>query len=87
MLLWAIGIWEWTTKLLTFSTPFSCFRYKGLPFGIHSASEIFHVEIANLISEINGTASSQDDIIIWANLKKEHDRRLDQVMRNIQKAV
>ena len=45
------------------------------------------MEIANLISEINGTASSQDDIIIWANLKKEHDRRLDQVMRNIQKAV
>ena len=54
-----------------------------LPFGIHSASEIFQVEIANLIAGIQGTANLQHDIIVWVNSKLEHDNRLEQVLKRI----
>ena len=74
-----------SSKLLTFATPFGRFRYKRLPYGIHSASEIFQFEIANLLSGIDGTANSQVDIIIWASSKEDRDRRLGQVMCNIRK--
>ena len=47
------------------------------------AGEIFEVEIANLIA---GTANSQDDIIVFVPIKEEHNRRLEQVMKNIRKA-
>ena len=60
---WHLRVDDECSKLLTFATPFGCFRYKKLPYGIHSASEIFQVEIANLLSGIDGTANSQDDII------------------------
>ena len=83
---WYIRVDDESSKLLTFATPFRCYRYKRLPYGIHSASEIFQVAIANLIAGTEGTADSQDDIIVFAPTKEEHDRRLEQVMKNIQKA-
>ena len=82
---WHLRVDDESSKLLTFATPFGRFRYKRLPYGIRSASEIFQVEIANLLSGIDGTAHSQDDIIIWASSTEDHDRRLGQVMFNIQK--
>ena len=54
-----------------------------LPFGIHSASEIFQVEIVNLIAGIKGTANLQDDIIVWKNSKLEHYNPLEQVLKRI----
>ena len=83
---WHIRVDEKSSKLLTFATPFRRYRYKRLPYGIHSASEIFQVETANLIASIEGTTNSQDDIIVFAPTTKEHDRGLGQVMKNIQKA-
>ena len=53
---WHIKVDEGSSKLLTFATPFGGYRFKRLPFGIHSASEI------------EGTANSQDDIIVWETL-------------------
>ena len=83
---WHIKVDEESSKLLTFATPFGRYRFKRLPFGIHSASEIFQVEIANIIAGIEGTANSQDDIIVWGNSRFEHDNRLQQVLKSISKA-
>ena len=44
------------------------------------------MEIANLIAVIERTADSQDDIIVFTPTKAEHDRPLEQVMRDIEKA-
>ena len=89
----AIGILELTTKVRNYLPSQHLFDVIGIrdweslsPYGIHSASEIFQVEIANLIAGTEGTADSQDDIIVFAPTKEEHDRRLKQVMKNIQKA-
>jgi hypothetical protein len=69
--------------LLTFGTPFGRYRFKRLPFGIHSASEVFQVEIASIIADIPGCANSQDDIIVWGTTKQEHDHRLRDVLTRI----
>ena len=73
-------------KLLTFATPFGRYRFKILPFGIHSASEIFQVEIANLIAGIEGTANSEDDITVWGDSRFQHNNRLQRVFKSISKA-
>ena len=55
-----------------------------MPFGIHSASEIFQAEIAQIISGIKGTDNMQDDIIVWGETQDQHDTRLRQVLLRIQ---
>ena len=53
------------SHLLAFGTPLGIYRFKRLPYGIHSASEVFQWEITSIISNVPGSANSQDDIIVW----------------------
>ena len=82
---WHIQVDEESSRLLTFATPFGRYRFKRLLFGIHSASEIFQVEIANFIAGIQ-VANLQDDIIVWGNSKLEYDNRLERVLKRISSA-
>ena len=50
--------------ITTFTTHRGLFRYKRLPFGINSASEVFQNAIANAIRGIDGVRNIADDIII-----------------------
>ncbi len=72
--------------MLTFGTPFGRYRFKRLPFGVHSASEVFQVEVANIIAGIEGCANSQDDIIVWGASKQEHDQRVRACLTRIRKS-
>ena len=80
---WQIRVDEESSNLLAFATPFGRYRFKRLPFGIHSASEVFQAEIASIIADLPGCANSQDDIIVWGTSKEEHDRRLRNVLLRI----
>ena len=40
-----------------------------MPYGIHSASEMCQQRIAQIIENIEGAKNSQDDIIIWEQLR------------------
>ena len=80
---WKIPVDSESSDLLTFATTFGCFKFKRMPYGIHSASEIFQLKISKIIEGINGVANSQDDIIIWADNKDAQDARLTQVLRSI----
>ena len=80
---WQIKVDEDSADLLTFGTPFGRFRFKHLPFGIHSASEVFQAEVASIIADLQGCANSQDDIIVWGTTKQEHDLRLRDVLPRI----
>ena len=44
-----------------------------MPYGIHSASEVFQVKVAQIVEGTKGCLNSQDDILIWADSKEEHD--------------
>ena len=53
---WQIKLDEASSRLCTFNTPFAFGRYmfKRLPFGISSASEVFHKAVAQLFEGIDG---------------------------------
>ena len=80
---WQINVDKESSKLLTFNTPFGLYRFLRLPYGVHSASEVFQASVAEIIEGIDGCCNSQDDIIIWGKDQQEHDARVHQVMNKI----
>ncbi len=67
--------------LTTFITPHGRFCFRRLPFGISSASEIFQRKMNEMLSDLEGVAANQDDIIIAGKGDAEHDARLMEVQR------
>ena len=82
---WQIRVDEESSKLLTFNTPFGRFKFKQLPFGIHSASEICQEAIARVIEGVDNCANEQDDIIIWGHSKEQLHNTLKNVLYRVQK--
>ena len=62
---WQIKVDEQSSNLLTFGISSGRYRFKRLANGIHSASEVFQREVTSIISEIPGSANSQDDFVVW----------------------
>ena len=58
---WQIPIEEKSTDLLTFGTHFGRYKFMRMPFGIHSASEIFQREIGKIVADLEGVSHLQDD--------------------------
>ena len=56
--------------------------FKGLPYGIHSASKVFQREITSINSDIPGSANSQDDIVVWGRTLNEHNEHLKSVFED-----
>ena len=83
---WQIKVDQESSKLLAFLTPRGRYKFNRMPFGIHSASEIFQAEIAQIISGIKGTDNTQDDNIVRGETQDEHDTRLRQVLLRIQES-
>ena len=83
---WQIKIDEDSANLLAFNTLFGRYHFIRMPFGIHSASEIFSKRISEIIEGLDGVAHIQDDIIIWAPDKETHDERLRNVLDQIKKS-
>ena len=69
--------------ITTFITHRRLFRYKRLPFGINSASEVFQHAIANAIRGIEGVRDIADDVIVWGSTQQEHDMRLEQLIARL----
>ena len=71
-------------SITTFTTHRGLFRYKRLPFGINSASEVFQNAIERAIQGLDGVRNIADDIIIWGNTQQQHDQRLEQLFARFQ---
>ena len=80
---WQVKVDDERADLLTFSTPFGQYRFKRLPFGIHSTSEVFPAEVSSIIANLTGCINSQDDIIVWGRTRKEHDAPLRSILTRI----
>ena len=61
---WLSKVDKESSNLLTFGTTIGRFRFKQLPYGIRSASELFQKTVLSIISDIQGSANSQDNIVI-----------------------
>ena len=83
---WQIKVDEESSHLLAFGPPLGRYRFKRLPYGIDSASEVFQREITSIISDVPGTANSQDDIIVWGRTLAERNKRLNKVFLKICKS-
>ena len=68
-----IKVDEESSKLLTFSTPFGRLRFKRLPYGIHSASEVFQQDIKEIIDVCEGARNTQEYIILWRSTLNQLD--------------
>ena len=67
---WQIVLDEASSYLTTFRTPFGRYRYLRLPFGIHSAQEVFHKRIDQEFCEIEQVETDIDDMLIHALSKR-----------------
>ena len=83
---WQVPLDGESSKLLTFNTPFGRYRFKRMPYGIKSASEICQSIIAEIIEGIPGVANSQDDIIIWGSSPQELTNRTRLCLESIRKS-
>ena len=83
---WQIKLEEDSANLLAFNTPVGRYCFMRMPFGVHSASEVFSKRISEIIEGLDGVAHIQDDIIIWAPDKEAHNERLRIVLDQIKKS-
>ena len=80
---WHVRLDESSEFLTTFNTPFGRFRWKRMPFGIKSASEVFQKKMHELISGLEGVEVIADDFVIFGcgpteqQAAVDHDRKLD----------
>lgn len=77
---WQVKLNERSSKLCTFSTPFGCYRFNRLPFGVKICAEVFQKYNERNFEDIEGVNVFIDDIIISANSVEEHDRILEKVV-------
>ena len=80
---WQVPVDEDSSFLLTFMTPFGRYKFKRMPYGIHSASEIFQKAISDIIADIPNDTNLQDDIIVWGPTQDQHDETLRSVFDRI----
>ena len=74
---WQITIDEESSRLTTFNTPFGRYRFRRMPFGMHSVQEVFHKRIGQHFADLEGVESDIDDILVWGTTIEEHDPRLN----------
>lgn len=80
---WQIKVDEPSAKLLAFDTPFGRYCFKRLPFGVHSAAEIFQKRVAEIIDGLENVVKDQDDIIVLGRDKQQHGKALKDVLDRI----
>ncbi len=69
--------------ITTFVTHCGLYRYKRLLFGVSSASEQYQHEIQRALAGLEGQVNISDDIIVHGKNQKEHDVRLENVIKRL----
>ena len=82
---WQVPLADESALLTTFITPFGRFCFKRLPFGISSAPEHFQRRMSAILEGIDGVLCQMDDILIFGATQSQHDERIREVLRRLQK--
>ncbi|KAK3731331.1 hypothetical protein QZH41_004089 [Actinostola sp. cb2023] len=78
---WQIPLDDESSTLTTFATPYGRYRFTRMPFGIHSAQEVFHKRLHELFQDLSGVETDIDDILVWGRTREEHDERLEKTLQ------
>jgi len=76
---------ESSRDLTAFVTPDGLFRFKRCPFGLASCPSAFQAVMSQMLSGIPGVACYLDDIVISGESHEEHEKRLEEVLRRLEK--
>lgn len=76
---------ENSSDLCTFNSPFGCYKFKRLAFGVSVAPEIFQKYNEKTFGDIPGVIIYCDDLLICANSEEEHDLILKKVFERAEK--
>lgn len=74
-----------SSSLCTIATPFGRYRYKTMPYGINSASEIYQKIINHILGGLEGVIPYIDDVLIFGKNIEEHNQRLKNVLDRARK--
>ena len=77
---WQIELTEDCRDLTTFSTPWGRYRFKRMPFGISSASEVQQKKSEQLFGDIPNVYIINDDTRIAGDTEQEHDEAMINVL-------
>ncbi|KAK6176707.1 hypothetical protein SNE40_014954 [Patella caerulea] len=78
-----IPLTEKSKDITAFITPEGLFRYTRVPFGLASASSLFQRMMGRLFKGMDGILYFQDDILLHAKSKDEHDKLLRSVLSKL----
>lgn len=81
---WQVPLTPESSELCTFSTPFGCFKFLRLPFGINVAPEIFQRYTCEAFSDLPKTGVYMDDVLVGGSTVEEHDSNLEKVLKRAQ---
>lgn len=76
---WQLQLDDKSADLCCFNSPFGCYRFNRLPFGISMAPETFMRKSFEIFGNIPGVQIFFDDLIIYGISEEEHDNSLKQV--------
>ena len=76
---WQIKLDDASSTRTTFTTPFGRFKFRRMPFGISTASEVFQRAMEQIFAGYP-CAIIVDDIIVGGKGAKEHDENLKKVL-------
>ena len=82
---WQVPMTDEYALLTTFIAPFGRFCFKRFPFGISSAPEHFKRMMYAIQVGIDGLLYQMDDILVFGPTQSQHDERIREVLRRLQK--
>ena len=83
---WQVPLEESSRLLTTFLTPYGCYCFNKMSFGICSAPEHFQKQMEKILTGLERVLCNMDDVLIFGCSKEEHDVRLEATLRKIQAA-
>ena len=81
---WAVPLAEESQILRTFRTPFGCYCWCRLPFGLKVSQDIFQQRMNEIIEGLPGVTGIADDVCVFGVDEADHDRNLIGLMERAQ---
>ena len=67
-------------------SPFGCYWFNKLPFGISSAPELFQKRMSTILRGLEGVVCQMVDVLMFGNTTAEHDKRMMAALKRIEEA-